>query len=137
MSPMYDYKYLLLSDQSLMDGGAEYSYTSKGNVVNFGMTQPDLAKAGKFGLHIVITTKYETTMTACEIWIVHGSGATPTTRLVGRYFAIADMLAGKHFFIPCSPGLLQYAALHGTPATGNPGSGKMTAWFGPDEDGTE
>ena len=134
--PMYDYKYLICSALALMTGGAEYGYTV-GNQVNFGRAKPDLGKAGKFGLHIVITTTFATTMTACEIWIVHAATENPTVRLVGRYFAIADMVAGKHFFIPCSPGLLQYASLHGTPTTGNPGTGNLTAWFGPDEDGTE
>ncbi len=135
--PINDYKLLVLDNQALSVGGADaYAYTALGNVINFGVTQPDLAKAGKFGLHIVIETAYAADMTSCEIWIVHGSGATPTTKLSGRYFTVAQLSLGAHLFIPCAPGLLQYASLY-LDITGIPAAGAMTAYFGPDEDGTE
>ena len=134
--PMYDYKYLLCTALAFMTAGDEYAYTV-GNVVNFGVTEPDLAKAGKFGAHIVVTTAFATTMTSCQIWIVHGDGATPTTKLSGRYFAIAQLSEGAHLYIPCAPGLLQYASIFGAPTGGNPGTGNLTAWFGQPDDGCD
>ncbi len=134
--PINDYKMRICTALAFMTAGNEYAYTVD-NVVNFGVTEPDLGKDGKFGAHLVITTTFATTMTSCEIWIVHGSGATPTTKLTGRYFAIADMPAGAHLYIPCAPGLLQYASIYGLPTGGNPGTGNLTAWFGPDSDGAD
>ncbi len=133
--PMYDYKYLLLSAAALGNGGDEYAYTAKGNVINFGQTTPGEVQGGKFGLHCVLTTAYAGTMTTCEIWVVTGSGATPTTKLVGRYFAVADMTVGRHIYIAFPPtGILQYASMW-IDVAGTPDAGAMTAWFGPDEDG--
>ena len=135
--PIYDYKYLLLEAQALGNGGDEYAYTAKGNVINFGVTTPGLGKSGKFGLHVVLTTAYAGTMSVCEMWVVTGANATPTTKVIGRYFIVAELTIGKHFFIPCPPGsLLQYASMW-LDVTGTPDAGAMTAWFGPDEDGAE
>lgn len=133
--PQYDYELLVCETGALFTTDA-YAYTAVGNVVNFGVTQPDCGKAGKFGLHVVINTAFTASLTSAQIWIVHGSGATPTTLLSGRYFTLAQLaLAGAHYFIPCAPGLLQYASMYWD-TTGTPGAGALEAWFGPDEDGT-
>ncbi len=131
--PQYDY--LMLVCSAALYTTDAYAYTAVGNVVNFGITQPDLGKAGKFGLHVVITTAFTASLTDCVIWIVHGAGATPTTKLSGRYFTLAQLAVLTHYFIPCAPGLLQYASLFWD-TNGTPGAGALTAWFGPDEDGT-
>jgi len=134
--PINDYKFQILSADALGNGGDEYAYTSKGEVINFGITTPGVEGSGKFGLHCVLTTAYAGTMTACELWIVTGINATPTTKVIGRYFAVASMTLGRHIFIPCPPAdLLQYASMW-IDVTGTPDAGAMTAWFGPDEDGS-
>ena len=134
--PIKDYEFQILDAQALGNGGDEYAYTSKGNVINFGVTTPRVEKGMKFGLHVVLTTAYAGTMTTCEMWIVTGANATPTTKVIGRYFAVADLTLGRHIFIPCPPGdLLQYASMW-LDVTGTPDAGAMTAWFGPDEDGS-
>ncbi len=148
--PQYDYKMLVLSEAIIGAAADEYAYTTLGNVVDFGATPSastpsafyplgitkDPAKLNMFGLHVIITTAFLANLTSALIWIVHGTGATPTTLLSGRYFTLAQLaVLGAHYFIPCAPGLLRYASLY-FDLTGVPAGGAMTAYFGPDEDGT-
>lgn len=135
MSPMYDKKYLVLDNQAFGLGGDVFAQAAMGTAINFGVTPAGVAKGGRFGLHIVVTTAYVGTMTSCEIWIVTGDTTDPQTLLIGRYFAIAALSEGAHLFIPCPPtGLLQYASMW-MDVNATPDAGAMTAWFGPDEDG--
>jgi len=131
MSPVYDYKFLLASALALTD--AVYST----NQVNFGVANPNPGKSGMFGLHIVVTTSFGTLTSGAIIWVMHGAAEDPTTKHMGRFFTAAQLVAGKHYFIPCGHTLLQYARARFDKVTEDASAGAATMWFGPDEDGAE
>ena len=129
--PMYDYKYLLDTATVAADG----TYTA--NEINFGVTNPNIGGTGKFGLHIIVTTAFANATEGMYCWVFHGAATTPTTRLVGRFFSLASLTAGKHYFIPMPKTLLQYARAGWVKHTTDEATGVCTIYFGPDEDGAE
>lgn len=129
--PIRDYKFALNSAQAMKD--ASYSTDE----VNFGVTNPNVGRGGKFGLHVLVTTTYTDLTEGGIIWIVHGAATTPTTKHIGRFFAAADLVAGKHYYIPGGHSLLQYARALFSKVTTDATLGNLTMWFGPDEDGAE
>lgn len=139
--PVYDKKFLLCEAQVMGDTADEYSVDPDSNTsIDFGVTTPGVAMAGKFGLHVVVTTTLTQTSlnSGCEIWLCSDSGTSPTGKVMGRFFARAALVAGKHYFIPCPPtGLLRYARALFKRVSENAVAGAYTMWLGPDEDGTE
>ena len=146
--PMYDYD-MLVCEKAAFTSDA-YAYTAVGNVVDFGATPSasttstfyplgvpkDPARKNDFGMHVIITTIFTASWTSALIWIVTGASTSPTTLLSGRFFTLAQLaVLGAHYYIPCAPGLLQYASMYWD-TTGTPGGGAITAYFGPDTDGT-
>lgn len=113
--------------------GDEYSEDE----VDFELTTPGIEKSGNFGLHIQVQTSFET-MVDCIVWIVTGAATAPTTKVIGRSFVLADLVAGKHYFIPCPRGaMLRYARALWDVVTTNPTAGKVSMWFGPATGGEE
>lgn len=107
--------------------GDEYS----ADEVDFEITTPGIEKSGNFGLHILVQTDFAT-MVDNNVWIVTGAATSPTTKLIGRYFVLADLVAGKHYYIPAPPGgMLRYARALWDVVTTNPTAGKVSMWFGP------
>ena len=133
MSPMYDFKNLICSAQVLGNAGDEYT----DDEVNFGFASPNVGRGGKFGLHVVVTTTFTGLDSGANIWIAHGTATAPTTKSVGRFFAVADLIAGKHYFIPGPHSILQFARGLFDVVSENATAGAATMWFGPDEDGAE
>lgn len=127
---MYDYKYLLCSALNIKDG----EYTT--DEINFGVANPNLGRSGMFGLHIVVTTVIAGATEGIYIWVNHDATTTPTVRHVGRFFTLASLVAGSHWYIPCGHSLLQYARASVQKHTTDVSTGNFTMWFGPDEDGT-
>ncbi len=127
--PMYDYLYLLEADHAVTTD--DYSTTS----VDFGFDNPNSGRGGKFGMHVVVTTTFTDLDEGIILWIMTGSSADPTTKHIGRFIAVADMVAGAHFYIPGGHSLGRYVRgwwdIVSTAAT----AGKLTAWLGPDQDG--
>jgi hypothetical protein len=129
--PIYDYKYLLDEDHAVTT--ADYST----NEVNFGVTNPNVGKSGMFGLHIVVTTTFTTLTEGMNITICNGAATTPTTVCASRFFAVGDLVKGKHYFIPAPPSLLQYARANFAVVSTAAGAGKLTAYFGEPGQGAE
>ena len=131
--PIRDYKLGLnaITGQTMVDGNysTDESY--------FGYADPNVGRGGKFGLHIVVITTYETLTSGGEIWVVHSTGGTSTERHMGRWFAVASLTAGKHYFLPCGHSLKAYARAKFVKTTEDASAGALTLWFGPDEDGAE
>jgi hypothetical protein len=117
---------------------AEYSYTAQ-DYIDFGFTDPHVERGDKFGLHIVINETFTTgsSLAELDIWIVTGTTSSPTTKLTGRAFLLADLAAGKHYFIPCKGKVQRYLGAYGVPNTGAATAGQVCMWFGPDGDGAE
>ena len=132
MSPMYDYKFLVHSNAAIGAAADEYSTDE----VNFGVANPDIGRGGKFGLHIVVTEAFAGIASGAVFWIIHGAATAPTTKHIGRFFTAAQLALGKHFFIPGGHTLLQYARMLFDESEVTT-AGKVTCWFGPDEDGAE
>jgi hypothetical protein len=122
----------------LCHAAAEYSYTAE-DCINFGVTTPDVAKGDKFGLHFVINETFTTgsSLASLLVSIVTGSSSSPTTKLTSRTFLLADLAAGKHYYIPCYGKVLQYLGFYAEPNTGTATAGQVSAWFGPNSDGAE
>lgn len=127
--PASDTKFWLSDAQVLGNSGSEYSVED----IDFGYAAPGINKGGGFGLHMLITTKYETLTSGCILWIVHSAAVTPTTRHTGMFIAVADMLKGNHFYVPCgSTPLLRYArAWFEVLDASNPSAGASDLYFGP------
>jgi hypothetical protein len=107
--------------------GDEYSEDE----VDFEIAAPGVEKSGNFGLHIVVQEDFAT-MVDNNVWIVTGAATAPTTKLIGRYFVLADLVAGKHYLIPCPPGgMLRYARALWDVVETNPTAGKVSMYFGP------
>jgi len=83
-----------------------------------------------FGLHILVTVTYAS-IASMIISILAGPTTSPTTLLTtGPTYAAADMVAGKHHFIPLPPTFAKYIrAKFVTNATD--AAGKLFAWLGP------
>ncbi len=128
--PIRDMKMLLNSAIDGFDANTNSTY-----VVNFGTANPNCAKNGKFGCHILITTTYTDLTEGGDFVVMHGTSTAPATRLITRRLAVADMTAGKQFFIPFPPTNLQYVRLKTIPVSTTSTHGAHTAWLGPDEDG--
>jgi hypothetical protein len=126
---MYDYKYLLGSAQNIKDG----EYTT--NEVDFGIATPNLGATGRFGLHGVVTTVLAGATEGVYVWVVHGAATAPTGELVGRYFALATLAAGYHFYIPIPRTVLEFVRAKIEKHTSDVTTGNFTMWLGPDEDG--
>jgi hypothetical protein len=103
--------------------------------VDFGVTNPNVGAGGKCGLHFVINESFNANLTSAQVWIVHGAATAPTTLLIGRYFLLAELVKGKHYFIPMPPTNLQFVRAY-FDLTGVPTAGQVCMWLGPDEDGT-
>jgi hypothetical protein len=140
--PMYDYKYLLTEADSTF-GASGVLDNVAGTAIDFGSASPDQAKSGNFGLHVVVTTTV--TITALNsgaiIWIT-GSDTDvdpliDLDKIIGRFFAKASLLAGKHFFIPCPPTMYRYMSAEVEVVSESSATGAITAWFGPGIDGAE
>jgi hypothetical protein len=113
--------------------GSEYS----ADEVDFEITTPGVEKSGNFGLHIQVTVSF-TGMVSGEFWIVTGAATAPTTGLSGRRFLLAQLTAGKHYFVPCAPGgLLRYARAYYEVVSTNPTAGLVCLYFGPRTGGEE
>lgn len=124
--PMYDYLYLLADAQVLGDAADE----NASNEVNFGVTNPNVGMSGMFGLHIVVTTTFTGLNSGVNIEIVNGASTTPTTVCASRFFAVGDLVKGKHYFIPAPPSLLQYASAKFNIVSEAATAGAATMYFG-------
>ena len=115
-------------------GAAQYSYYE----IDAGKTYSDLSGLPGLGLHVVVTEAYNT-LTSLLISVYHGAAQNPGTIIIGsRYFALADLTLGAHYFIPfyAAP-ILRYLCAIGTPAGGSATTGKMCMWIGPGPDGAK
>lgn len=128
--PIYDYKYLLESDTAIT---ADAYSTDE---VNFGVTNPNMGKSGMFGMHIIVTTTFATTV-SIDFKAIDGAASAPTTHILAqRNLLLADLVAGKHYFIPFPPSMLQYVRAYydvNTDAT----AGKVTVYLGEPGQGAE
>ena len=126
--PVYDYKYLLQS------ASANTTCKVTTNEINFGVTYPGLNKAGKFGMHVVVTTTFAGATEGVYFWIIQGSAgslASTDTVHTGMYVPLAQLIAGAHFFIPMgSATQLQYAVGVFSPASTAASAGASTIYFG-------
>jgi len=130
--PIRDSK-MLLNDA--VDGfGANTNSTYE---IDFGVANPNCAKNGKFGCHIIVTTTYTDLDSGGYFWIMHSAAAAPATKLVCRMIPVASLVAGRHFFIPFPPTNLRYVRLKTFAVSETSTNGAHTAYLGPDEDGTE
>jgi hypothetical protein len=131
--PQYDSILKLSTAQHVANASANSTYE-----IDFGMSSPtpDVGSGGKFGAHIVITQAYTNATPTHQIWIMHGP-TSGNTKLIGRYFTGTQMgVLNAHYFIPCPPGTLYEFAKLRYVCSSTGAYGKVTAWFGPDEDGT-
>jgi len=129
---LYDVKYLLAEEQVLGNAGDEYS----DDEVNFGVVTPNVNATNEFGLHMVVTTTYTGLDSGCRFGTVHGAATTPTDLHTSMFIAVADMVAGAHFFIPVgSTPLLQYARALMEVVSENATAGASTCYFGQGPDG--
>jgi len=131
MSPMSDYKFALNDKQAMVDT----NYTT--DEVNFGVTNPNVGRSNKFGAHIIVTTAAGGATEGVYFEVHHGAATAPTTPHMRRYFTLAQLAAGKHYFIPCGQTLLQYARVICSKHTTDLNAGNFQIYFGPDEDGAE
>jgi len=131
--PINDYAMRLATD---LDGMAAASTNSTWEI-KFATANPNCAKNGKFGAHIVITQAYTDVNSGCNIIVKHGAASGPTTSLIQRFLSKTQLgVAGAHYFIPFPPTNLQYVRLQYYPVSETSTNGTHTAWLGPDEDGT-
>lgn len=128
---MSDYKFLLGSAQAFTTDG--YSTDE----VNFGVTNPNPALSGKFGLHVVVTTAFTGLDSGVNIGVVHGASTAPTTKHTFRFVAVADLTLGKHIFIPLGGPLLKYARMQFDAVSEAATAGALTSWFGPGPTGAK
>jgi hypothetical protein len=135
--PLNDYKLWLhgkaapTTGVNISHSGDEYSEDE----INFGVTNPNVGAVGNFGLHIEITEAFAT-MSVATVSVVHGASTAPTTILVSRYFALADLTLGKHYFLPMPPTNLQFVRAYWDTTT-NASTGMVNLWLGPGKDGCE
>jgi len=130
---MYDYKYLLADAQVFGNAADE----NADNEINFGVTNPNVGRSNMFGLHIIVTTTFTGLDSGVNIEIVHGAATAPTTVCASRFFAASALAAGKHYFIPAPPSLLQYASMNFNIVSEVATAGAITAYFGEPGQGAE
>ncbi|MDD2657198.1 MAG: hypothetical protein PHD04_00870 [Candidatus Pacebacteria bacterium] len=121
---MYDYLYLLDSDHAVTT--ADYSTTE----VYFGRDNPNVGKSGMFGLHVIITTSFGNMTEGMDIQICSDSTASATTVIASRHLAVAEMTAGKHFYIPAPPSIAGYCRARWNVTSTAANAGKLTGYFG-------
>jgi hypothetical protein len=106
-------------------------------------TYPTMPRGGQnWGLHVIVTTAFTSTdsghfpVTISAI-SSNSPGDTSTYVVLGsRIFTLTQFeVAGAHYFIPCSPGMLRYLRAMFAVTTGITGNGKVYIYFGPDSDG--
>ena len=130
--PISDYLFNLNAKQAMVDG----NYTT--DQVDFGVTNPNVGRANKFGMHVIVTTIAGGATEGVYFWVCHDSTENPTVHHIGRFFTLAQLqTAGKHYFIPCGVSLLRYARGKCTKHTTDLNAGNFQIYFGPDEDGAE
>lgn len=130
--PMYDYLYLIESDHAVTTD----DYSS--DQIDFGYDNPNPGRGGKFGMHVVVTETFVNLNQGIILWIVTASTASPTEstdKHIGRFVPVAKMIVNAHFFIPGGHSLARYARGWWDVVSTAADGGKLTAWFGPDEDG--
>lgn len=122
--PLSDYKLWVESDHAVTT--ADYSSTE----LNFGIAGPNIGKANMFGLHVIITTAFATLTEGMDIEICSDATAGATSVIASRHFAVGDLVAGKHYYIPAPPTTLQYvrARWHVTSTAAT--AGKLSGYFG-------
>ncbi len=137
--PASDYKLWVHSKDAPTTGtaigaaGDEYS----ADEINCGQTYQPISGAENFGLNIEIMQTF-TDLTSVLISIVHGAATAPTTVLASRYFVLADLVAGKVFFIStCGAKVKQFMRAYFDLTGTNPAAGKVNMWFGPRAGGAE
>ena len=107
--------------------GDEYSEDE----LDFETAYPGFAKGGAdVGLHMVINESFNT-LTSVMLTVAHGAATAPTTVLVSRYFVLADLVAGKHYYVPMPPSVLRYVRALFDLTGSNPTTGKVCMWIGP------
>ena len=124
--PAYDNLFLLADDQVLGNSADENAT----NEVNFGVTNPNVGRSNMFGLHVIVTTTFTGLDSGVNIEILHGASTGPSTVLASRFFAVADLVAGAHFFIPAPGTLLQYASANFNIVSEVATAGAATMYFG-------
>lgn len=94
------------------------------------------------GLNILVTETFEGMIPGCEIWIIGGIIDPMDYLIIGRCFGPIfteyDLIAGKHYYIPYIGMALRYFAAYFEVLWGgtNPTAGKVTMWFGPNNEGS-
>ena len=131
--PMYEYKYLLADAQVFGNAADEAS----DNEVNSVVTNPNVGRSAMFGLHCIVTTTFTGLDSGANIQIQHGASTGPTTVCASRFFAASSLTAGKHYFIPAPPSLLQYARMNFDIVSEVATAGAITAYFGEPGQGAE
>ena len=131
--PMYDYDYLL-ADAQVLGNAADENAT---NEVNFGVTNPNVGRNSMFGLHVIVTTTFTGLDSGVNIEIVHGASTGPTEVCASRFFAVASLTKGKHYFIPGPPSLLQFASANFNIVSEVATAGAATMYFGEPGQGAE
>lgn len=132
--PIYD-SLLLLDNSHHLYTSANYNSQY---AINTGVTYPQLGVGGKFGVHVVVTQAFAGVTAGISVDVMTGTAATASTRLITRLLTSTELgTAGNHFFIPVPPAnLAKYLRTkYRTGGTYNASAGKVTAWFGPDNDG--
>lgn len=120
---MYEYKHLLHDDTDLGHSGTEYST----NEVNFGVSNPNVRG---MSLYFVVTEAFNA-LTTAVVGVVHGAATAPTTSLIERCIALADLDLAKQFEIPIPPTNLQFMRAKFAVVGTNPTLGEGTLYFGP------
>ncbi len=131
--PMYDYKYLLCSEQVLGNAADE----NADHEVNFGVASPGVGNLGIMALHIIVTTTFTGLDSGVNIEVVHGANTGPTTVCASRFLAVAALVKGKHYQVLCPPSMLQYASMNFNIVNQVATAGKITAYFGEPGQGAE
>jgi hypothetical protein len=130
---MNDYLYYL-ADAQVLGNAADENAT---NEINFGVTNPNVGRSGMFGAHIIVTTTFTGLDSGVNIEIVHGASTSPSTVCASRFFAASALTAGKHYFIPAPPSLLQYASVNFNIVSEVATAGACDIYFGEPGQGAE
>jgi hypothetical protein len=102
-----------------------------------GKTYSDEGGQQQMGVHVLVTVDFATTV-SIRFDVVHNTGAPTTAKVIGsRVLLLAELVAGKHYFIPFfAKDILRYLGVYATPST-NPTAGALCMWVGPGPDGAE
>lgn len=119
--PMYDYLYSLEDDTAITVD----AYST--NEIDFEVTTPKVGH--NFGMHIIITATFATTV-SIDFKVMTGAATAPATNIAAhRNLLLADLVAGKHYFIPVPPTLERYVRAYYDVNT-NATAGKVTVYLG-------